>query len=214
MLERTENSHKKIDYKVKKGQLRLVHLIDSAAFCLSQYGIKGATFQKIAAHSGASTGLVVHYFKTSRNIFPMVVAEKMKNVQGRSDRVIELATTPAAKLKAYFEVSFELFRESPENAKLYLLLFYQSGFEESEREVSTQLRMVAVERISNIINLGIRIGDFKVKNGAIAAKIIHNALNGCLLSQITENNPPSDRLVLETLLNFSLRFLSVGVQAL
>lgn len=197
--------------KVKKGELRRQHLIDSAAFCLAQYGIKGTTFQKIVSHSGASAGLVVHYFKSSRNIFSMVVAERMKRVQERSGAVIAMAGSPETKLKAYFELSFQLYRESPENAKLYLMLFNQSGFEEKERELSTSLRKVAVDRIAAIVQQGVRSGDFKVANVTMAAKIIHNALNGCLLSQITENNPPSDKLVMKSLLEFSLRFLQGGL---
>jgi AcrR family transcriptional regulator len=188
----------------QKGDAQRVRVIESASYCLSNFGERGATFQAISDHCQLSQASVVKYLKSRDNIFPMVLEHWISRARQITQEALLEVGTPEEKLRHYFQVSIKLFFERPDINKIYLMLHYFATFDERYRVVNTQIKTVAQDRIAQIIQAGIDDGSFAKANlradakvdakldAKLIAKTMHNSLVGFLLSSVTEITQPSD----------------------
>lgn len=172
-------------------------ILNAALYCLAHLGDKDTTFKAIASRAGVSPALVNLYFKSRDELLPKVLEFVIE--AGRQDTVnaVKEASTPVDKLKAYFHVSVEFFRATPERAKIYLQLYHLATFDENYRIRCREVKEVAVKRIEAILDAGEKAGQFRIKNRALMARTIHTGVIGLLLSLMsTEQNFP-DRILLQ-----------------
>jgi hypothetical protein len=101
----------------------------------------------------------------------------------------------------------QVYRMNPEIPKIFLLLHYYAGFDENYRNVNTQIKKVATNRVAGIIQQGQMTGDFRTGDPMLLAKCIHNSLIGMLLSSISENTFVSDTQLFNSLETMVLNFL-------
>ena len=87
--------------------IRRRELRQAAFAVLQQEGVAGATLEKVAAHAGASKGIVLHYFRDKRELFEHAMREA--NAALRDAVIVRLkrACTPADRLDAVIEGNFE-----------------------------------------------------------------------------------------------------------
>jgi AcrR family transcriptional regulator len=176
----------------QKGEAQRIKVIESASYCLSNFGERGATFQAISDHCKLSQASVVKYLKSRDNIFPMVLDHWISRARKITEEALLEVGTAEEKLRHYFHVSIKLFFERPDINKIYLMLHYFATFDERYRVVNTQIKTVAQERIAAIIQAGIDDGSFRKIDARLYAKTMHNSLVGFLLSSVTEISQPSD----------------------
>ncbi len=112
-------------------------------------------------------------------------------------------------LKIYLQTSLDFFRSDPAISKIYIAFYYLSSFNKVYFDMNEKLKSEAVQRILNILAIGLGRGEFKIENPLLAAKVIHIYITGLLLNLATENSQFSDELLLEKLQRDCL--LSVGV---
>jgi AcrR family transcriptional regulator len=167
-------------------------LIKAALYCLAKQGLKGATFQKVAAQAGVTPALVVHYFKSSDELYPRVLEYVISEARAETVQAVEKGEDPVQKLRNYFRTSIDFFRNDPDKAKIYLLLYHLASFDERYKAISTEIKQIAIRRIEAILESGEQGGQFKVKHRALTARMIHNSLVGLLLSILTDHQPHPD----------------------
>jgi AcrR family transcriptional regulator len=175
-----------------KGDLQKVKVIESASYCLTHFGERGATFQAIADHCKISQASVVKYLKTRENIFPTVLDYWITRARSRTQDAVKEDETPEQKLRRYLQVSRDLFHETHEVSIVMLTLHYLSGIDEKYRLINSQIKDVAQKRIAGFIDEGMADGSFRKVNSRLVAKTIHNTLMGFLMSSVTEVSHPSD----------------------
>jgi len=191
---------------ISKGKKTRQRIIQEAMYCIANYGDRDTTFQKIADRCNISQPLVVHYFKAREDIFPTVLMHALEEARSKTVKEIDRGNTAKDKLLRYFRVSFSIFRES-QVSSIYLTLYYFAGFDPKYRDINTQIKQVAIKRISELLKLGIKKGEFRKINVPGTSKLIHNSLVGMLLNTITENPMQSDKQLLKTFENFVLNLL-------
>ncbi len=176
----------------KKGEAQRLRIIESATYCLTHFGERGATFQAIAEHCQMSQASVVKYLKARDKIFPTVLEHWLARSRELTEKSLTQVGTPEQKLRQYLRVSITIFFERPEINKLYLMLHYFAAIDERYRVMNSQIKEIAQKRIADILLSGVDEGSFKPVDVTAMAKTIHNSLVGYLLSTCTEIQKPSD----------------------
>jgi len=87
---------------IRKKELR------RAAFeVLQREGMAGATLEKVAAHAGASKGIVLHYFANKQELFEHAMREANAELRDAVVARLHRAVTPRDRLDAIIEGNFE-----------------------------------------------------------------------------------------------------------
>jgi AcrR family transcriptional regulator len=189
-----------------KGDLTKQKIIRAAMYCLAKHGDRDTTFQRIADKCNLSQPLVVHYFKKRDKIFPTVLATMLERARWETVEHLITMNSPREKLAGYLAVSLRIFRE-PMVASIYMTLYNFAAINPRYRDINSNIKKVAVARVADILEDGIKKGVFKKVDVPIVAKIIHNNLTGLLLNQASENPQFTDKQMLEALQNSVLKLV-------
>jgi TetR/AcrR family transcriptional repressor of bet genes len=87
--------------------IRRKELRQAAFAVLEREGIAGATLEKVAAHAGASKGIVLHYFRNKQELFEHAMREANAVLRDAVVARLRRARTPAERLDAVIEGNFE-----------------------------------------------------------------------------------------------------------
>lgn len=94
--------------KLKRlGDIRRKELRQAAFAVLEREGIAGATLEKVAAHAGASKGIVLHYFRNKQELFEHAMREANAVLCNAVVTRLRQARTPIERLDAVIEGNFE-----------------------------------------------------------------------------------------------------------
>jgi AcrR family transcriptional regulator len=190
-----------------KGEETYQRILAAAMQSFARLGDKNTTFQSIADIAGVSQPLVAKYFKSREAVLPAVVDKFLHDARVVTAQAVDRAHSPKEKLKEYLRVSIKMFRDKPEIFKIYLLLHYYAGFSETYKEKNSEIKRVAVERVTKIIEEGISQKLFKKCNAKLTAKIIHSSLVGVVLGITTEHPSFTDLQLQKTLEELVFKYL-------
>ncbi|PKA45048.1 transcriptional regulator BetI (plasmid) [Rhizobium sullae] len=91
----------------KISAIRRKELRQAAFQVLQQEGMAGATLEKVAAHAGASKGIVLHYFRNKQELFEHAMREANLVLSEAVSARLRQATTPYERLEAIIDGNFE-----------------------------------------------------------------------------------------------------------
>src|SRR5262249_30464460 len=143
--------------------------------------------------------LVVHYFKSRENIFRFVLDDFLTRAREKTANALQPNLSPIERIRDYIRVSVGLFRDEPEWARIYLMLFYFAGFSDDYRRMNSEVKKVAVKRIADILKEGVEKDGFEIENVELTAKVIHVMTSGLILNILTENLIYPDNLLMKAL---------------
>ena len=87
--------------------IRRKELRQAAFEVLQREGMAGATLEKVAAHAGASKGIVLHYFRNKQELFEQAMREANANLRDAVSDRLKRARTPYERLVAIVEANFD-----------------------------------------------------------------------------------------------------------
>jgi TetR/AcrR family transcriptional repressor of bet genes len=94
--------------KLKKlVDIRRKELRQAAFEVLQREGLAGATLEKVAAHAGASKGIVLHYFRSKQELFEQAMREANANLRDAVAENLKQARTPYERLIAIVDTNFD-----------------------------------------------------------------------------------------------------------
>ena len=94
--------------KLKRlSDIRRKELRQAAFAVLQREGIAGATLEKVAAHAGASKGIVLHYFRNKQELFEHAMREGNAVLRDAVIARLSQALTPMGRVDAVIEGNFE-----------------------------------------------------------------------------------------------------------
>lgn len=186
-------------------------VINSAIKLMASKGAHNVNIQDIADDCKLERSLIVYYFKDKNMIF----AEAWDYVYQRAITSTEerlLASGSASeKLTNYFSISVEFFTKNRDITVLYFQLHYMSVFDDKLRQLNTNIKKRAINRIAKIIMDGQRKKEYKQNiDPYLNAKVIHSSLVGLIINSITEfedfplneiTNEFSERVIESLLIN-------------
>ena len=102
--------------------IRRKELRQAAFEVLQREGMAGATLEKVAAHAGASKGIVLHYFRNKQELFEQAMREANANLRDAVAGRLRQAKTPRERLAAIIEGNFDARFYQPSIAHAWLSL--------------------------------------------------------------------------------------------
>lgn len=113
---------KKLDQAASKEQ----HIIISALSVFSQYGLQGASMEKIADAAGVSKSNLFYYFKNKEHLYievlSYVLTEWLEPLNYFSEQ-----SDPQQVLESYIDLKYEMSMKNPQASRLYALEMIQGS---------------------------------------------------------------------------------------
>lgn len=91
----------------KISELRRRELRMAAFDVLQKEGMAGATLEKVAAHTGSSKGIVLHYFRNKQELFEHAMREANARLRDAVVERLKVARTPRERIAAVIEGNFD-----------------------------------------------------------------------------------------------------------
>ncbi len=157
------------------------NILDAALKIFSEYGYPGTSIKMIAQAADISVGGVYLYFRNKEALYITLIAEMFKELSSQIHSAIEGEHRPSEQLAAYI-----LFRAN--YARQHEELILTQG-KEVFAYAMDPLRSFLVEQIGiieEIIEKGIRIGEFEPCDAREAAKAVMGILRGFILSLVVD----------------------------
>jgi AcrR family transcriptional regulator len=146
---------------------RMVSIVEAAISNYASVGIEKTTYERIAKHCKISRPLVVHYFKDKEEIFDMSIRYIRANYQ---------------------QFALEWPDHFPTHFTTLCLLFYRSSTHEKYKKINTEFAVMGHDRITEMINQGIKEGVVSVDDPIASAKNIQIIITGAIFSYQVENS--------------------------
>ncbi|SDB82704.1 TetR family transcriptional regulator C-terminal domain-containing protein [Acinetobacter boissieri] len=102
------------------------HIVVSALSVFSQYGLQGASMEKIAEVAGVSKSNLFYYFKNKEHLYievlSYVLTEWLEPLNYFSEQ-----SDPRQVLESYIELKYEMSKKNPQASRLYALEMIQGS---------------------------------------------------------------------------------------
>lgn len=190
--------HEIIPPSPSKSQRRKIQIAEAAIQTYVEEGVEDASFEHIAAICKVSRPLIQHYFKDKDELFYFVAHYIRANSQDFVVKALLEHKNPVDQLGAYVAASFDWAEQFPAHAKVWILFFYYCSIREKYRQAHSELSFMAQDRISHIIQNGIREKKFRCADPAHAAKMIQSLIAGSLLMLSTEKGGQTAKVLRDT----------------
>lgn len=151
-------------------------ILDAAKTLFSRYGLKKTSIEEIAQHAGLGKGTVYLYFKSKDEIFSVLATRLTQEFEDALQDAIRVPQSPTGKLKAFIEVRVgywdRMFRENGATAQTILESEASPIVDELRKQYSTG----HIRIISEILEEGLKIGEFSFDNSQFTALAIYHIL--------------------------------------
>jgi TetR/AcrR family transcriptional regulator, transcriptional repressor of bet genes len=108
MIEQFGQTCQVADMKLKPlSDIRRAELRRAAFEVLQTQGLAGATLERVAAHAGASKGIVLHYFANKQELFEQVMREANAALRDAVIMRLRQASTAKERLEAIINGNFD-----------------------------------------------------------------------------------------------------------
>jgi AcrR family transcriptional regulator len=151
-------------------------ILEAARELFTKFGYKKTTMEDIAQALGKGKSSLYYYFKNKEEIFQAVIDGEEEILFSRLRAVVQSSLTPQDKMRQYVEVRMETLREL-ENYHKAISEDLAAGFDFLEHMKGKSEKEEAA-LIKDILDEGIKLELFMVKNSLMAAMAISTALKG------------------------------------
>lgn len=159
-------------------------IMEAGMAVFSQKGYAKASIREIALSAGISIGGVYLYFRNKEELYKSLINEKMLDI-GRRTGIVAGKSQPA--MHALSEFCSIYLEHALKNKEFILLHIREHGFAFGVREKRQFFRKQR-ELIRQIIQKGIRDGEFRRCNADDMAKMIMGSLRGVVLSMALDDD--------------------------
>ena len=159
--------------------------IEVARQLFARKGVENTTMNDIASASDKGRRTIYTYFKCKREIFNAVIETETDQILGHLRLIIAKPVSAEEKMRQYIAVRFDSMKETVgRNGSL------RAGFFRDVRKVDRARRIISGKEIallSEIIEEGVKQGDFRVCNVRHQSIMIIHALHGLVVPFIRDN---------------------------
>lgn len=174
-------------------------IINSASIVFGKYGYKKTTMDEIGMAAGKGKTAIYYYFKNKEDVFKAVVEREAAQLEKSLFDAIVDKTTPEEKLKAYFYARMQTmlnlsnFYDAMKNEILNHLPFIN--------KIRTDVDQKELALIKSILEEGVHLGYFEVKDLEIASQTLVTTLKGLEIPLFVENKVSNITLYIDHLIH-------------
>lgn len=159
--------------------------IEVARQLFARKGVENTTMNDIASASSKGRRTIYTYFKSKTEIFNAVIETETDKILGRLRVILAKPESPVDKFRDYVAVRFEAMRDIVgRNGSL------RAGFFRDVRKVERAQRLILAKEVallSEILEEGIKTGDFRNTDIKKESVIIIHSLQGLVVPYIRDN---------------------------
>ncbi len=194
---------------LSKEELLRIEIIDTAQKLFQQYGLHKTTMEDIARAMGKGKSTLYYYYKSKEEIFDAVLRTEMNDVYHLSKEAVMQAQTASEKLKAFFEISFQIAKSK---VNLYKIVTEEMAIQDLTRthHVVKELNAKSVAMVEDIFIAGFVSGEFcdELRDQAhLLAYSMVSAMRSLVLDMAIDDQIPDWDTRLNVLLEFLIKAL-------
>jgi len=148
-----------IPFRMRKGDLRKIEIIEAAIDCIATDGLDKLTFESLGKRSKIGKSHVRYHFPTLDELVFNTIRYVYAHGQGVVADYIREETKAKNRLKAYINGTFHWMESHPQHAAVVVLLLYLSTSRSQYRKLQTELWATGSERVRAILELMPTNGD-------------------------------------------------------
>lgn len=160
--------------------------IEVARQLFARKGVENTTMNDIASASDKGRRTIYTYFKSKREIFNAVVESETGQLLARLRSILARPISPEEKIREYIEFRFEALQEIVNRNGSQRASFFRDA-----RKVDRVRKIISrheVVMFRELLDEGVRNGDFDVADTEIMAIVITQAIYGLDLPFIRDNH--------------------------
>lgn len=178
-------------------------IIKAAQELFARFGLNKTTIEDIARNLRMAKASIYYYFKNKESIYEEVIKKEGQVIKDEIVKAVSAEETPQQKLKTYILTRFRVFKK---------MANYYTAFKEEYLknysfvvEARNRYRDFELNLIKDILNYGMKKGEFEIEDVDLTAEAILTAING-FEYRFTFDVPEEDlERNLDTLLNVLFR---------
>jgi AcrR family transcriptional regulator len=173
--------------EASKSQLQQVKIVEAAIKSYARHGIEKTTYTNLAKQCAISRTLIHHYFPTLDSLFLLAARYARETLLECAKKgLVAHRLDERKQLDGYIEGCFNWVRLFPDQAKFWMLYFYQASLGGEAMQENSELVSAGHERIEGLILAGREKGYFHFKDAKETAKGIQLLITGAIVSVLTE----------------------------
>jgi len=162
------------------------NIITAAQDIFMRYGFRKTTMDEIAYASRKGKSSLYYYFKSKEEVFQAVVEKEAANLRAEIGLELKEYRLAKDKLRAYIFIRMKGFKNWG-NFYVALKDEYLSNYDFIEK-IRIRYDESETSSIKQIIEEGIREGEFKILNAGLTAKTVLIAMKGLEIPLIVDGN--------------------------
>ncbi|MES2746517.1 MAG: TetR/AcrR family transcriptional regulator [Bdellovibrionota bacterium] len=151
-------------------------ILDAAKLLFGRFGLKKTSIEEIAQHAGLGKGTVYLYFKSKDEIFSVLANRLTEEYETLVDEAIAKAHSPTEKIRTFIEVRVgywdKTFRQFEATTESILEAEASPIIDEIRKKTESR----RVHLISDILEAGLKSGEFSFDNSRFTALAIYHIL--------------------------------------
>jgi AcrR family transcriptional regulator len=187
----------KVSRKTREGLTRRRELLTAAEVLFAKNGFFKTTMADIAEEAEFAIGTLYQMFKSKEEIYLSLVNEKVTAYLSEVEAETSTAVGGGAKIEALIRTKLNFFEHNRNFFRIYVAEW--SGFEWAPRSAFGdriwKKLLAHLDLIAEIIEKGIRTGEFKGIAPKEAAFALNGMMNSTIFHWILGNHPPGSLLV-------------------
>jgi AcrR family transcriptional regulator len=178
---------------VVKSEIR-TEIIGIARKVFARFGYKNATMEEIARLSKMGKSSVYYYFRSKEEIFEIVVVREAQELKRQLEKVVNSGKKPLDRLKDYF--MFRLYHVK--TVSNFYSVLREDSFEQMKfvKRIRSKFEDEEYKMVYDILNRGIKEGDFVINNPDIGTIAFTTMLKGLEIPLFLNKYSRSEKEVL------------------
>jgi AcrR family transcriptional regulator len=172
-----------------KSQAQQIKIVQAAIKSFAHHGIEKTSYTNLAKDCGISRTLIHHYFPTLDSLFLLGANYARQTLlECAAEGLRRHPSDERKQLNGYIHGCFRWVELFPDQAKFWMLYFYQSSLGGTAKSENTAMVRAGHQRIQALILTGKEKGYFHFKDAALTSKAIQVLITGAIVTIITEND--------------------------
>jgi TetR/AcrR family transcriptional regulator len=162
-----------------KSERTRVLILKAATEVVAKKGFDNATYQAIADRAGIHQTSIFYYFKDREELVFAVLEGVVERSRVWVDQGFGMQDSADVRLLKHFMSTFDFARENPEDARIFLLMYYYGAHSPEFGRTYSAVLAGARRRIETILHAGVRERCFELEfSPERTAELLHDLLLG------------------------------------
>lgn len=180
------------DFKLRKGDMKRIEIIQASIECLATIGIDNTTYDAVAKKVGTTRAHIAYYFTDKDQIYIASIKYILASFQQTIlEHLSEKNLNGKELLEEYVEAVFLWAKNYPDQLTVMILLYYLCRFREDMVELNHQIRKAGYERVYYILTSKMS-KKLNEKKATVIARALINLISGSMIDATTTKSMTLD----------------------